>query len=187
MAKMFDYPDKIGTQVNPDLDYLIITNGAEEYNIKISEFFNVHKTATSHDHSSFKIESEIRDYARQEASTLIGTAITNHETTYEHLTSLEVTALANLSSSAAITQHLLDAQHGGGGTGFTGEIYDDNDNLVIIDEGSVISVEDSVWYDALPDLAAGMEFLDLGTYHGKDYGIRFANFEDPDTLPQQPQ
>ena len=184
MGKIFDYPDKIGTELNPDLDYLIITNGAEEYNIKISEFFSVHTNSTSHDHSNFTIESEVRDYARQEANTLITNANTSHLSSYDHLTSLEVSTLANLSSSAAITQHLIDAEHGGSTEGFTGEIYDDNDNLVVIEDGVVKTVELSIWYDALP--ALNNSTLEFGIYHGTDYGFRFANWEDPETLPEQP-
>ena len=115
MAKMFDYPDKVFTEVSPDLDYLIITNGAEEYNITVTELFKVHLQVTSHDHSQFTIESDVREFARQEATPIANSAVAAHENTFDHaefIDSLEAGNIADTHIAAYFPLNTSNLQNG---------------------------------------------------------------------------
>jgi hypothetical protein len=48
MGKIFDYVDKIATEVDVTSDFFIVTNGTEEYNISLNETFNAHLIRTPH-------------------------------------------------------------------------------------------------------------------------------------------
>ncbi len=151
MAKIFDYNDKSGIQALPDLDYVLVTNGAEEYNISLTELFNVHLLQTSHDHSSYTIESQVRDFARQESTIIANNVVGVHETNYDHntfITSLDASTIANNSSSAAIAQHLIDVDHSGSVSGWSGTFETEDSLVVTVVDGVVVSAEDnSIWYN----------------------------------------
>ena len=111
MPKINSYDNKAFTDIVQEADFLIVTNGAQEYNISIEEFFNWHLNATSHDHSAFKNETEIRSLAQAEATTIVNNAITTHETSYDHssyLTAATVAPIVNTQIAATSIGTLAD-------------------------------------------------------------------------------
>jgi len=173
MGKIFEYDNKSSGQVLPDLDYLIITNGAEEYNISITEFFNVHLGRTSHDHSTYTIESQVRDYARQESTIITVNAISVHETTWNHndfVDSAEAGNIADTHIAGYFPLTTTNLQNGDtlsynstslrweNGTaseiGWSGTFTSVDNKLITVTNGIIVSaVELSIWFDYTIDEA----------------------------------
>lgn len=131
MPKINSYENKAFTDIVQEADFLIVTNGTQEYNISIEEFFNWHLNATSHNHSAFRNETEIRSIAQAEATPIINTAITAHETTYDHslfLTATTIAPIVNTQIQATNIGALANVD--------TSEVED----------GQTLMFEDGVWH-----------------------------------------
>jgi hypothetical protein len=186
--QIFDYDDKVFTEVTPDLDYLIITNGNEEYNLSITELFKVHLHLNSHDHSSFTIESEVREFARQEATIIANASVDSHENTYDHtafVDSLEAGNIADTHIAAYFPLVITNIQDGDmlsynatsekweniqsvNTSGYSGTFIDNDNNIVHVEDGLVISVEQpEVWWDYTADTGISGEY-GTGWYDGSD-------------------
>jgi len=171
--QIFDYDDKTFAEVTPDLDFLIITNGNEEYNISITELFKVHLHVTSHDHSQFTIESEVRNFARQEASAIVETAILKHENGNDpvgfdhtlfidsaeagliadnHIAAYFPMTLTNIAQDDVLTydatnERWINSQISV--SGYTGTFTDHDQNVINVENGLITSVTPAPsWWNA---------------------------------------
>jgi len=161
MGNINDYVDKSNSQADVINDFLIITNGTEEYNISISEFFQIHTLAVSHDHSAFIDSAEATSLATIAAGPVAAAAVTNHETTYDHTTfidSLEAGIIADTHIAAYFPKIITNIADGDmltydasqnswinsaaiSTTGYTGTFTEHEGKTVTVNNGLIVSVE----------------------------------------------